>query len=161
MDKLLFHILSCIEGNNLCVCVCFFWGGGGLAEFFVWNCGRVVGPGSHPLYCLVHKAIASYWNNSSDFIWLLLKIIKWCILFDFDVEMKILDQPNVLEQYCHSFTTSAQQIWTHIQLFVLQTSRNILKHILHKWGGHIWPFHDDWGPKNVDFYTLRAKTQFF
>ena len=32
---------------------------------------------------------------------------------------------------------------THIQLFVLQTSRNLLKHIIHKWGGHIWPFHDD------------------
>ena len=31
----------------------------------------------------------------------------------------------------------------HIQLFLLQTSRNVLKHIIHKWGGHIRPFHDD------------------
>ena len=30
----------------------------------------------------------------------------------------------------------------HIQLFVLQTSKNVLTHIIHKWGGHISPFHD-------------------
>ena len=36
-----------------------------------------------------------------------------------------------------------------IQLFLLQTSRNVLKHILHKWGGHIWPFHDDLRPQKI------------
>ena len=35
----------------------------------------------------------------------------------------------------------------HIQLFLLQTSRNVLKHIIHKWGGHIWPFYDDLRPQ--------------
>ena len=38
--------------------------------FLHWNCGRIVGLGSHPLYCLVHQAIASHWNNGCDFIWL-------------------------------------------------------------------------------------------
>ena len=28
---------------------------------------------------------------------------------------------------------------TTIQSFLLQTSRNVLKHVIHKWGGHIWP----------------------
>ena len=49
-----------------------------------------------------------------------------------------------------------------IQLFLLQTSRNVLKHILHKWGGHIWPFHDDLRPQFFfDLNTLPAKTRFF
>ena len=30
----------------------------------------------------------------------------------------------------------------HIKLFVLQTCKNVLTHIIHKWGGHISPFHD-------------------
>ena len=40
-----------------------------------------------------------------------------------------------------------------IQLFLLQTSRNVLKHILHKWGGHIWPFHDDLRPQQISTLT--------
>ena len=53
------------------------------SEFFVWNCGRIVGPGSHPLYCLVGEAIASHWNNGFDFI--LLRLIA---ILAFDVEMR-------------------------------------------------------------------------
>ena len=40
-----------------------------------------------------------------------------------------------------------------IQLFLLQTSRNVLKHILHKWGGHIWPFRDDLRPQKISTLT--------
>ena len=36
-----------------------------------------------------------------------------------------------------------------IQLFLLQTSRNVLKHVIHKWGGHIWPFHDALRPQRL------------
>ena len=38
-----------------------------------------------------------------------------------------------------------------IQLFLLQTSRNVLKHVIHKWGGHIWPFHDALRPQRWNF----------
>ena len=41
----------------------------------------------------------------------------------------------------------------HIQLFLLQTSRNVLKHIIHEWGGHIWPFHDDLRPQKKSIVT--------
>ena len=36
-----------------------------------------------------------------------------------------------------------------IQLCLLQTSRNVLKHVIHKWGGHIWPFHDALRPQRL------------
>ena len=36
-----------------------------------------------------------------------------------------------------------------IQLFFLQTSRNVLKHVIHKWGGHMWPFHDALRPQRL------------
>ena len=45
----------------------------------------------------------------------------------------------------------------HIQSFVLQTSRNVLTHIIHKWGGHIWPFHDALRPHRV--LTVRDRQQ--
>ena len=49
-----------------------------------------------------------------------------------------------------------------IQLFLLQTSRNVLKHILHKWGGHIWPFHDDLRPQKISTLThWQQKPGFF
>ena len=35
------------------------------------------------------------------------------------------------------------------QLFLLQTSRNVLKHVMHKWGGHIWPFQDALRPQRL------------
>ena len=45
-----------------------------------------------------------------------------------------------------------------IQLFLLQTSRNVLKHIIHiKWGGHIWPFHDALRPQR--FSTVKRLTK--
>ena len=47
---------------------------------------------------------------------------------------------------------------THIQLFVLQTPRNIMKHIIHKWGGHIWPFHDN---LTHQFFLLWQTDRFF
>ena len=37
----------------------------------------------------------------------------------------------------------------HIKLSVLQTSRNVLKHMIQKWGGHIWPFHDALRPPQI------------
>ena len=43
----------------------------------------------------------------------------------------------------------------HIKLFVLQTSRNVLKHMIQKWGGHIWPFHDALRPHR--FLTVRDR----
>ena len=43
----------------------------------------------------------------------------------------------------------------HIKLFVLQTSRNVLKHMIQKWGGHIWPFHDALRPHR--FSTVRDR----
>ena len=36
-----------------------------------------------------------------------------------------------------------------IQLFLLQTSRNVLKHVIHKWEDHIWPFHDALRPQRL------------
>ena len=36
-----------------------------------------------------------------------------------------------------------------IQLFLLKTSRNVLEHVIHKWGGHIWPFHDALRPQRL------------
>ena len=44
-----------------------------------------------------------------------------------------------------------------IQLFLLQTSRNVLKHVIHKWGGHIWPFHDALRPQR--FSTVKRLTK--
>ena len=46
-----------------------------------------------------------------------------------------------------------------IQLFLLQTSRNVLKHVIHKWGGHIWPFHDALRPQRWNF--VRKISHFF
>ena len=46
-----------------------------------------------------------------------------------------------------------------IQLFLLQSSRNVLKHAIHKWGGHIWPFHDDLRPQRQNF--VRKISHFF
>ena len=46
-----------------------------------------------------------------------------------------------------------------IQLFLLQTSRNVLKHVIHKWGGHIWPFHDALRPQRWNF--VRKNSIFF
>ena len=46
-----------------------------------------------------------------------------------------------------------------IQLFLLQTSRNVLKHVIHKWGGHIWPFHDALRPQR--FWNLVRKISHF
>ena len=43
----------------------------------------------------------------------------------------------------------------HIKLFVLQTYRNVLKHMIQKWGGHIWPFHDALRPHR--FSTVRDR----
>ena len=37
----------------------------------------------------------------------------------------------------------------HIKLIVLQTSRNVLKHVIQKWGGHIWSFHDALRPQRI------------
>ena len=39
----------------------------------------------------------------------------------------------------------------NILLFVLQTSRNVLKRTIHTWGGYIWPFYDDLMPQ---FFTV-------
>ena len=36
---------------------------------------------------------------------------------------------------------------TYIQLFLLHTSINVLKHTIHKWGGHIGPFPDELRPQ--------------
>ena len=46
-----------------------------------------------------------------------------------------------------------------IQLFLLQTSRNVLKHVIHKWGGHIWPFHDALRPQR--FWNFVRKISHF
>ena len=43
----------------------------------------------------------------------------------------------------------------HIKLFVLQTSRNVLKHMIQKWGGQIWPFHD--ALRHHRFLTVRDR----
>ena len=49
-----------------------------------------------------------------------------------------------------------------IQLFLLQTSRNVLKHVIHKWGGHIWPFHDALRPQRFwNFGILSEKFLIF
>ena len=45
----------------------------------------------------------------------------------------------------------------HIQLFLMQTSRNVLKHIIQKWGGHTWPFHDALRPQR--FSTVKRLTK--
>ena len=39
------------------------------------------------------------------------------------------------------------------------TSRNVLKHVIHKWGGHIWPFHDVLRPQRWNF--VRKISHFF
>ena len=49
----------------------------------------------------------------------------------------------------------------HIQLFLLQTSRNVLKHVIHKWGGHIWPFHDALRPQRFSTVKRLTKKSFF
>ena len=46
-----------------------------------------------------------------------------------------------------------------IQLFLLQTSRNVLKHVIHKWGGHIWPFHNALRPQR--FWTFGILSEKF
>ena len=43
----------------------------------------------------------------------------------------------------------------YILLFAVQTSRNVLKHTIHKWGGHIWPFNDALRPQG--FSTVRDR----
>ena len=49
-----------------------------------------------------------------------------------------------------------------IQLFLLQTSRNVLKHVIHKWGGHIWPLHDALRPQRFwNFGILSEKFLIF
>ena len=46
-----------------------------------------------------------------------------------------------------------------IQLFLLQTSRNVLKHVIHKWGGHIWPFHDALRPQRFWNFGIFVRKQ--
>ena len=49
-----------------------------------------------------------------------------------------------------------------IQIFLLQTSRNVLKHVIHKWGGHIWPFQDALRPQRFwNFAILSEKFLIF
>ena len=50
---------------------------------------------------------------------------------------------------------------TNIQIFVLQTSINVLKKIIHKGGSHIWPFHDALRPQRFSPVRERQKKNGF
>ena len=81
------------------------------------------------------------------------KIVKKTVFF------KALSQTCTVGGYRSRSKVPNFLVKISIQLFLLQTSRNVLKHVIHKWGGHIWPFHDALRPQRWNF--VRKISHFF